>query len=210
MDTVTSKSELTYAAIVDAGLALAAAEGIGKLSLGEVAKQLDLSKSGVFSRVGSLEALQQAVLDEFDRRFAAQVFAPALALPRGLPRLNAIVDNWIRRVCMADATSGCLYTAGSFEYDDVAGPLHDRLQQGVQQWRAGLRKTVLQALEAGHLRPDTEPEQLIFEIYSLIVGLMHDVRFLHDPKAPERMRRAYARLISTYRSFDYLDQPGLR
>lgn len=204
MESMASKSELTYAAIVDAALAIAAEEGISKLSLGEVAKRLDLSKSGVFSRVGSLEALQQAVLDEFDRRFAAQVFQPALSVPRGLPRLNAMVENWIRRVCVTGAASGCLYTAGSFEFDDVAGPLRDRLQQGVLQWRAGLRKTILQALEAGHLRSDTDPEQLVFEIYSLIVGLMHDARFLHDPKAQDRMRRAYARLISTYRSLDYL------
>jgi len=204
MDTLSSKSEHTYATIVAAALDMAAEQGIGKLSLGEVAKRLGLSKSGVFSRVGSLEALQQAVLDEFDRRFTAQVFQPALASPRGLPRLNAMIDNWIRRVCAGAATTSCLYTAGSFEFDDIASPLRDRLQQGVLRWRAGLRKTVLQALEAGHLRPDTDPEQLIFEVYSLIVGVMHDTRFLHDPHAADRMRRAYARLISTYRSFDYL------
>ncbi|QAU35077.1 TetR/AcrR family transcriptional regulator [Janthinobacterium sp. 17J80-10] len=204
MDTLSSKSEHTYATIVDAALDMAAEQGIGKLSLGEVAKRLGLSKSGVFSRVGSLEALQQAVLDEFDRRFAAQVFQPALSLPRGLPRLNAMIDHWIRRVCASGTGSGCLYTAGSFEFDDIASPLRDRLQHGVLQWRASLRKAVLQALEAGHLRPDTDPEQLIFEIYSLIVGVMHDTRFLHDALAADRMRRAYARLISTYRSFDYL------
>jgi AcrR family transcriptional regulator len=204
MESAPSKSELTYSAIVDAALEMAAEEGIGKLSLGEVAKRLGLSKSGVFSRVGSLESLQQAVLDEFDRRFAAQVFQPALALPRGLPRLNAMVENWIRRVCITDPASACLYTAGSFEFDDVAGPLRDRLQQGVLRWRVMVRKAVLQALEAGHLRPDTDPEQLVFEISSLIFGLMHDARFLHDRKVPDRMRRAYARLISTYRSFDYL------
>ncbi len=204
MDTTASKSELTYAAIVDAALQMAAEEGIGKLSLGEVAKRLGLSKSGVFSRVGSLEALQQAVLDEFDRRFTAQVFQAALAQPRGLPRLNAIVENWIRRACATEPGTACLYTAGAFEFDDVEGSLRERLHQGVRQWRAGLRKTVLQALEAGHLRPDTDPEQLVFEIYCLIVGLMHDARFLYDDKAEQRMRRAYARLISTYRSFDYL------
>ncbi len=205
MDTIsTSKSELTHAAIVDAALELAFVEGIGKLSLGEVAKRLGLSKSGVFSRVGSLEALQKAVLDAFDKRFAAQVFEPALALPRGLPRLNAMVEHWIRQVCAGDSINGCLYAAGSFEYDDIAGPLRDRLQQGVLRWRAGLRRTVLQAMEAGHLRADTEPEQLVFEIYSLIIGVMHDTRFLHDDSAKDRMRRAYARLVSTYRSFDYL------
>jgi AcrR family transcriptional regulator len=203
MTTHASKSELTFAAIVDTGLDMAAAEGIGNLSLGEIAKRMGISKSGVFSRVGSLEALQQAVLDEYDRRFAADVFQPAMALPKGLPRLNAQVRNWIKRVCDVDSMSGCLYTAGAFEYDDIESPLRDRLQSGVLRWRAALRRTILQALEAGHLRPDTDPEQLIFEINSLIVGLMHDVRFIRDPDASLRMQNAYNRLISTYRSFNY-------
>ncbi|MGZ3238749.1 MAG: TetR/AcrR family transcriptional regulator, partial [Burkholderiaceae bacterium] len=135
MDTVASKSELTFAAIVDAALDMAFTEGIGKLSLGEVAKRLELSKSGVFSRVGSLEALQQEVLDEFDRRFTAEVFQPAMALPRGLPRLNSMIENWINRTCNTKSRSACLYIAGSFEFDDVASPLRDRLRQGVMRFR---------------------------------------------------------------------------
>lgn len=205
MSTLATKSEHTFSAIVQAGLEMAQTDGIGQLSLGEVAKRLDISKSGVFSRVGSLESLQQAVLDEFDRRFAAEVFQPAMSLERGLPRLNAIAEHWIKRACNDRATNACLYIAGSFEFDDVESPLRDRLRQGVIRSRTALRRTVLQAMEAGHLRPDTDPEQLVFEIYSLIVGSMHDTRFLNDPKSSERMRNAYARLISTYRSFQYQD-----
>ncbi|CAN5270658.1 TetR/AcrR family transcriptional regulator [soil metagenome] len=203
MNTLATKSEHTFSAIVDAALEMASVQGIGKLSLGEVAKQLGLSKSGVFSRVGSIEALQEAVLAEFDRRFIAQVFEPAMALPRGLPRLNSIMENWIRRACSTRSANACLYIAGSFEFDDVTGPLRDRLRQGVVRSRTAMRRTVLQAIEEGHLRADTDPDQLIFEIYSYIVGSMHDTRFLNDAKSEERMRNAYARLISTYRSFQF-------
>ena len=80
--------------------------------------------------------------------------------------------------------------------------MRDRLQQGSRQWRASLRRTVLQAMEAGQLRPDTDPEQLVYEIYSLIVGLLHDTRFLHDGSAHKHMLRAFNRLISTYKSFN--------
>jgi AcrR family transcriptional regulator len=203
MDTLTAKSEATFAAILDAAMDLASADGIGKLSLGELAKRTGISKSGVFSRVGSLEQLQQAVLDEYDRRFAAEVFLPTLQLPRGLPRLNAQVANWVKRASSGALRDVCLYTAGAFEYDDQQnGPLRDRLEQGSRAWRASLRKTILQAIEAGHLRPDTDPEQLVYEIYSLVVGLLHDTRFLHDDSAAKRMQRAYNRLISTYKSFN--------
>ena len=199
------KSELTYAAIVDAALDLAAAQGLESLSLGQVAKHLGISKSGVFSRVGSREALLQAVLDEYDRRFVAAVFTPALEQPRGLPRMNAMVTHWIDRACNVETLTGCIYVAGAFEYDDRESPLRPLLENNVRRWRAALVRTAGQALEAGHLRPDTDPEQLVFEIYSLMVGLMHDARFLRDPQAHERVRRAYERLISTYRSFSYIE-----
>lgn len=206
MDTCTAKSEATYAAIVKAALDMALADGIGKLSLGEIAKRLEISKSGVFSRVGSLEALQSAVLDEYDRGFAADVFMPSLKLPQGLPRLLKQVNLWLQRSCTLGPRTGCLYTAGAFEFDDLGdSPLRERLQQGVERWRASLRKTVLQAVELGHLRPDTDAEQLVFEIYCLIIGLLHDARFMRDPASVRRMQIAFSRLISTYKSFSYQD-----
>ncbi|MDQ8033608.1 TetR family transcriptional regulator [Bordetella genomosp. 1] len=201
MDTHPSKSELTYAAIVDTALDMAASEGLESLSLGEVARRLAISKSGVFSRVGSREALQRAVLDEYDRRFVEAVFTPAMQAPRGLPRLDALVHNWITRASNVDTLTGCIYVAGAFEYDDLDTPIRERLQENVLRWRAALQRAAEQALEAGHLRPDTDAVQLVFELYSLMVGLMHDARFLRDPAAPERVRLAYRRLISTYRSF---------
>jgi AcrR family transcriptional regulator len=205
MDTLTAKSEATYATIIDAALDMAAEDGIGKLSLGELAKRTGISKSGVFSRVGSLESLQAAVLDEYDRRFAQEVFMPALQLPKGLPRLMAMVGAWSQRACDEGLRNSCLYSAGAFEFDDQTGPLRDRLQQGAMAWRASLRKTILQAVELGHLRPDTDAGQLVYEIYSLIVGLIHDTRFLHDDQAHRHMQRAFSRLISTYKSFNDME-----
>ena len=204
MTAKTEKSELTFAAIVDAALDMAAAQGLESLSLGQVARRLGISKSGVFSRVGSLEALQQAVLDEYDRRFVAAVFTPAMAYARGLPRLNALVSLWIDRASNVEMLTGCIYVAGAFEYDDVESPLRSVLEHNLRRWRAAMVRTVNQALEAGHLRPDTDPEQLVFEVYSLMIGLMHDARFLRDPKAHDRVRAAYERLISTYRDFKYI------
>lgn len=198
-----SKSEHTFASIVQAAFELAATEGIGKVSLGEVAKRLGMSKSGVFSRVASLQALQEAVLDEFDRRFSAEVFAPAMSLPRGLPRLYMIVEKWIGRACNKQSAFACLYIAGAFEFDDIDAPLRERLRAGVIRVRASLRRTVIQAIEEGHLRADTDPEQLVFEIYSLIVGSMHDTRFLSEAKAEERMRNAFARIIAGYTRFQF-------
>lgn len=200
MDAKTQKSELTRAAIVGAALDLAAAEGLEAISLQAVADRIGLSKSGVFSRVGSREALQMAVIEEFGRRFLADVFVPAMQQAKGLPRLQEIVRRWIVRVRDVEAVHGCIFTAGAFEYDDRDGPLREHLLSEVTRWRAALRRTVLQAVEEGHLQADTDPEQLVSEICALVVGLVHDTRFLRDARAADRAQRTWERLLKTYRS----------
>jgi AcrR family transcriptional regulator len=200
MDARTQKSELTRAAIVGAALDLASAEGLEAITLQAVADRIGLSKSGVFSRVGSREALQKAVVEEYGRRFIGDVFVPAMQLPKGLPRLDAIVQRWIARTRDVDAKSGCIFAAGAFEFDDREGPLRNLLHSEVTRWRAALRRTVLQAIDEGHLKRDTEPEQLVAEISSLVLGLVHDVRFLREPRAAERARATWHRLLQTYQT----------
>lgn len=198
MDAKTQKSELTRAAIVGAALDLAAQQGLRAISLQAVADSIGLSKSGVFSRVGSREALQKAVIEEFGRRFLADVFVPAMQQPKGLPRLDAIVRRWIVRMRDVEIHSGCLYTAGAFELDDQDGELRDLLLQEVQRWRSALRRTVLQAVEAGHLQADTDAEQLVAEISNLAMGLLHDARFLRDSQAAVRAEASWQRLLRSY------------
>ena len=200
MDAKTQKSELTRAAIVGAALDLASAQGLESISLQVVADRIGLSKSGVFSRVGSREALQKAVIEEFGRRFLADVFVPAMQKPKGLPRLDEIVQRWIIRMRDVEVHSGCLYTAGAFELDDREGELRDLLHSEVVRWRAALRRTVTQAVEAGHLKPDTDPEQLVSEVSSLAIGLLHDARFLRDTRAAERAMASWQRLLQSYRA----------
>lgn len=198
MDAKTQKSEMTRAAIVGAALDLASAEGLEAITLQAVADRLGLSKSGVFSRIGSREALQKAVIDEFGRRFLADVFVPAVQQPKGLPRLNAIVQRWIVRTRDVEAHTGCVYSAGAFELDDREGPLRDHLHGEITRWRAALRRTIMQAVEKGDLRSDTDPEQLVAEIYALMLGLIHDTRFLRDSRAAERAQASWQRLARSY------------
>jgi AcrR family transcriptional regulator len=199
MDAKTQKSELTRAAIVGAGIDLASAEGLEAITLQAVADRIGLSKSGVFSRVGSREALQKAVIEEFGRRFLADVFVPAMQLPKGLPRLDAIVQRWIVRMRDVEAQTGCIYSAGAFELDDREGPLRDLLLGEITRWRAALRRTVLQAIDTGDLKPDTDAEQLVREMNALALGLIHDSRFLREPRAAERAQATWRRLLDSYK-----------
>ena len=195
METRTERSELTLAAIVDTALAMAAADGLESLSIGAVATRLGLSKSGVFSRVGSREALQQAVLEEYDRRFIQDVFVPAMREPRGLPRLNMLMQRWLERARRTEVREGCIYCAGAFEYDDSELPIRETLLNGVMRWRAVLKRTLIQAIDAGHLAATTDADQLVFEMDALFTAALRDARFLRDAHAPERAWAAWQRLI---------------
>ncbi len=199
-DTKTVKSEMTRTAIIGAALDLACEQGLEAISLQVVADRIGLSKSGVFSRVGSREALQKVVIEEYGRQFLAEVFVPAMQAPKGLPRLKSIVERWLVRMREVEVQKGCLYTAGAFELDDRDGELRDFLLQQVAAWRSTLRRTVLQAVEAGHLRTDTDPEQLVGELSNMAIGLLHDARFLRDPRAAERAQATWQRLLRSYQA----------
>jgi hypothetical protein len=110
------------------------------------------------------------------------------------------VRRWILRTRDVEAQTGCIFTAGAFELDDREGPLRDHLLGEVMRWRAALRRTVLQSVDCGHLKADTDPEQLVAEISGLVMGLLHDTRFLRDPRAAERAQLTWARLLKTYQA----------
>ncbi len=189
---------MTRTAIVGAGIDLASAEGLEAITLQAVADRIGLSKSGVFSRIGSREALQKAVIEEYGRRFLADVFVPAMQQPKGLPRLDMIVQLWIVRMRDVEAKSGCIFSAGAFELDDREGELRDMLYAEVTRWRSALRRTVIQAVEAGHLQADLDADQFVGEISNLALGMIHDARFLRDTTSAERARASWARLLRSY------------
>jgi AcrR family transcriptional regulator len=200
-----AKSEQTLQAIVKTALQIAVVEGLHAVTLGEVAKRMGISKSGVFARVGSLQALQHKVIVEYGRIFAANVFHPALSARRGLPRLNNIMQLWIGRGTAENAMAGGLHTAAAFDLDHVESALRDQLLASVMEWRHQLHRAIQQCIDEGHLRCDTDPLQLTFEIHSLMIGFLHDARFVRDPVAHERVTSAYHRLVSTYRSVSHTD-----
>ncbi len=189
-----SKGQQTHAAILDAALGLASHMGLEGLSIGALAELTGMSKSGVFAHFGSREELQIAVVREYHARFEAEVFAPAMDLPRGLPRLRALIERWLKRVSH-EIDSGCIYISGAVEFDDRPGPVRDALAQMVQTWRRALQRAIEQALREGHLRADTDVQQMLFEIHGLILALHHDARFLRTPGAIDRARAGFERIL---------------
>lgn len=195
------KGEQTRAAILEAALAMASREGLEGLTIGLLADKMSMSKSGVFAHFGSREDLQIAVVKLYHHQFEQEVFFPALEKPRGLPRLREMFSRWVKRVTV-EIASGCIYISGAVEYDDRPGPIRDELVSMVRTWQNSLRRCVQQAIDEGHLRAGTDPEQLAYEMYGLVLALHHDARFIQRPDSVARAQQGFERLIDTHKAPD--------
>jgi AcrR family transcriptional regulator len=193
------KGEVTRAAIVDAGLLLAQRDGLEGLTIGALADRLAMSKSGVFAHFGSREDLQLAVLHDYAKRFVDRVLRPAVHAPRGLPRFESIVQHWLALLA-EEVQAGCILIGGASEYDDRPGPLHDALAGIVAAWKAELLRALEQARDCGHLCGGVDCEQMVFEVYGLMLMLHQDARLLHGRDSVNRTRTGLKRLLDSARS----------
>jgi len=191
------KGELTRAAILEMALQLASRDGLEGLTIGLLADQMQMSKSGVFAHFGSREDLQLEVIKLYHANFEQEVFYPSLKEQRGLPRLQSMFLNWVNRVSV-EIASGCIYISGAVEYDDRPGELREKLSAMVTTWQQALRRATVQAINCGDLNADTDPDQLVFEMYGLILALHHDARFLKIPGSFDRAHNGFQRLIDIY------------
>ncbi len=193
------KGEQTRTLILNEAVALASQVGLEGLSIGSLAARLDLSKSGLFAHFGSKEDLQLQTLKQAQLRFEETVFRPALKAPRGLPRLRALFVNWLGWIKQNDELpGGCLIVAASVEYDDRPGAIRELLLFGQRELRGALAKAIRIAIDESHLKPQTDPWQLTFELFGIVLATHHDRRLLGDPRALERAHSAFERLIAAH------------
>ena len=111
--------------------------------------------------------------------------------------LQMLFERWIRRVSV-EVDSGCIYISGAVEFDDRPGPVRDALASMVRAWQAALERAISLSIEAGHLKPDTDALQMLFEVHGLILALHHDARFLRLPGAVDRARKGFDRILQFY------------
>jgi AcrR family transcriptional regulator len=191
------KGQQTKAVIIEAALGLASQIGLDGLSIGAVAEVTGMSKSGVFAHFGSREELQISVIREYHDRFEAEVFYAAMQKPRGVPRLQAMFDNWMVQTS-AEIDSGCIYISGAVEFDDRTGPVRDALASSVATWQTALRRAVELAQAAGQLNREADAHQIAFEIHGLILALHYEARFLRNPGASELARRGFLHILARH------------
>jgi len=182
------KGERTREGILRVAVNLASVEGLDGLTIGRLADELKMSKSGLFAHFGSKEDLQLATIEMARVIFVEHVIIPALREPEGLPRLWALCDRWLRHVEERIFTGGCFFTAASFEFDSRPGPVRDAIAAAMKRWMETLNHAVQEAKKCGHLKSSVDPPQLAFEIYSLAIGAHWASELLDDQKALRKAR----------------------
>src|SRR5258706_7392065 len=178
-----TKGERTRAAILDEALRLVSKAGLDGLTIGTLADATALSKSGLFAHFGSREDLLLPVLDQGKKQFTELVLKPALAKPRGVPRLRAMFINWLDWTESAELPGGCPMIGGATEFDDRPGPIRDMLAGGQRAWIDTLKRAVQQAVEECQLPGVTDPEQVAFEMFGVALVVHHHRRLLGYDKA---------------------------
>ncbi len=191
-----AKGEETRQAILTRAFELANLVGVSGLSIGRLAEATGLSKSGLFAHFGSKEALEVAVVEEGARLFVQEVMVPALRQPRGEPRVRAMFERWTK---WGERPGGCFFVGASAELDDRPGPARDAMVRALKDWVDALSTAARIAITEGHFRADLDCEQFAFESYALMMGAHTFLRFLRDPQAIERTRKAFERLVTTAR-----------
>jgi len=197
--------------ILQVAVNLASLEGLEGLSIGRLADELKMSKSGLFAHFGSREELQLATVEMARQIFINHVIRPALIEPPGTPRLWALCDSWFRYVEHPVFPGGCFFAAASFEFDSRPGPVRDRIAAVMKEWLATITRSLEGAIKAGHLRADVDPHQLAFEIKSLGIGAHSDYQLTDDRKAMGKARSIILdriRAVATPSCPKLSNQPG--
>jgi len=194
------KGEQTRDAILESALKLASRIGLEGLTIGTLAEETSLSKSGLFAHFGSKEALMLRTLEYAAERFREVVVRPTLAAPRGEPRLRAYFEALLEWPQAVAQPGGCIFLSAAAEFDDRPGPVRDRVRAMWRDRIAFVAGATRRAIEAGHFRRDVDPDQLAFELEGIGLAWHHTSHLLRDPKADERAHRAFEALVAEARA----------
>lgn len=192
------KGELTRQSILEKASSLASRVGLSGVTIGRLAEDLGLSKSGLFAHFRSKEALQEQVLQFASQRFIEAVARPAVSAPRGEPRVRALFESWLHWARTGTGRAGCVFVAASTEFDDQPGAVRDTLVRLQKDWLEFMAQAYRLAQAEGHFQGG-DAEQFAQDVHGTMLAYHHAARLLGDPKAEQRARAAFEALLSAAR-----------
>ncbi|RLL66873.1 TetR/AcrR family transcriptional regulator [Streptomyces sp. Z26] len=191
-----AEAQATRGRILDRAAEIASEEGLDGITIGRLAEELEMSKSGVHKHFGTKETLQISTLDKAFVDFWHRVVEPALAEPPGLRRLRAVSDRSVDYLETPLLPGGCLMTAALSEYDSRPGRVRDAVAEVWSRWRGQLRADLTAAVDNGELPDEFDVDQALFEILAAGLALNAAMQLQHDHTAAPRARRAITRALT--------------
>lgn len=192
-----AKGEDTKLIVLEAGLDMASQLGLECVTIGNLAKTTNMSKSGVFAHFQSKENLQIEILHYAARLFSEGVIIPALKIKAGTPRIRSLVDNWIQWA--SELTGGCIFVSASADFSDRPGKVKDVLLHQQKEWINCLKRIAQSAVQVGDFRRDIDDDQFAFDLYSLLLGFHLYYNLLDDAEIRKRQETALVRLLDSYK-----------
>jgi len=193
----TDQATETRREILRVAVDIASAEGLEGLSIGRLAAELKMSKTGIFAHFGSKEQLQLATVETAKKIFLEKVVQPALKRPRGLPRLKAMLEHWLGYVERIVFRGGCFFAAASAEFDSRPGAVRDEIAELTKAWMLGLREEIAFAQSTKEILTSLKPTQLAFELHAYVQEANWAFKLFNDKSAFLLARRAIAdRLVA--------------
>lgn len=190
------RGERTRQEILKTAVDLASAEGLEGLTIGRLAQELNLSKSGLFAHFGSKEELQLATLDAARAVFVKEVVEPAFVAERGLARLQAMLEAWLSYVERSVFRGGCFFFAVSAEMDDRPGPVRDMVAELTKAWLDAIEDEIRQAQLLGQLNPKADSALLAFQVHAFAQEANWAFRLHNDKEAFNRARAAVRQCLT--------------
>jgi len=188
----TEQASKTRQEILRTSMNIASAEGLEGLSIGRLATELRMSKTGIFAHFGSKEKLQLATVDGAKQVFLEHVVQPALEQSRGTARLRAMLEAWIGYIERIVFRGGCFFAATSAEFDSRPGPVRDEIASVTKAWLVGLQNEIAFAIRSKEMRASVDPVQLAFELHAFVQEANWAFKLFNDKAAFSHARRAIA------------------
>ena len=184
----------TRAEVLDVTVRRASIDGLEGLTIGQLAAELSMSKSGLHGLFGSKQDLQLATFDEAVKRFIREVWLPVEGRPAGRPRLLALIDRWLAYHQRRALPGGCFVTTATIEFDARPGPLHDAVARARGRMHTLLEADLRTAVADGDLPKDTDPADVAFTLYAFASAASQAIQ-LGEPGAYDCARRCMRGLL---------------
>lgn len=191
-----SDGEQTHRAILDAAMRLASIDGLGSLTIGRLADELEISKSGVFAHFASKQRLQHETIEAAEAVFAREVVEPGLNAPEGLAQLEGLCEAYLHYVERGVFPGGCFFAQLLAEFDAPSGSIHDAVAEGQRGWLSLLEGLVTTAQGQRELDPTVDARQLAFELYAALELANYLSTLYRDPAIIDRGRSAVQTTIA--------------